>query len=66
MTIADIRTDYRRASLSEDDVAADPIAQFTRWFDEAVKHAADEAKLDALAVEVKGFLRDYPAPGILV
>ena len=36
------------------------------WFDEAVKHAADEAKLDALAVEVKGFLRDYPAPGILV
>ncbi len=36
------------------------------WFDEAVKHAADEAKLDALAVEVKAFLGDYPAPGILV
>ena len=39
MTIADIRTDYRRASLSEQDVADDPIAQFTRWFDEAVKAA---------------------------
>ena len=36
MSIADIRTDYRRHSLSEQDVAADPIAQFTRWFDEAV------------------------------
>jgi glycine hydroxymethyltransferase len=34
------------------------------WFDEAVRAAADEAKLDAIAAEVKSFLRDYPAPGL--
>ncbi|MEY4956241.1 MAG: pyridoxamine 5-phosphate oxidase [Gemmatimonadota bacterium] len=49
MTIADIRTDYRRASLSEGDVAADPIAQFTRWFDEAVKAAVIEPNAMCLA-----------------
>lgn len=37
MSIADLRTDYRRAALSEQDVADDPIQQFTRWFDEAVR-----------------------------
>jgi glycine hydroxymethyltransferase len=36
------------------------------WFDEAVKNHADDAKLAALAGEVKKFLADYPAPGILV
>ena len=49
MTIADIRTDYRRASLSEQDVADDPIAQFTRWFDEAVKAAVVEPNAMCLA-----------------
>ena len=49
MTIADIRTEYRRASLSEDDVAADPIAQFTRWFDEALKAAVIEPNAMCLA-----------------
>lgn len=36
------------------------------WFDAAVTHADDEAKLDAIAAEVRHFLRDFPAPGILV
>lgn len=36
MSLADLRKDYMRSSLSEEDVAADPIEQFTRWFDEAV------------------------------
>lgn len=36
MSIADIRKEYSRASLSEDDVAADPIEQFSKWFGEAV------------------------------
>lgn len=36
MSIADIRTDYRQRSLSEQDVAADPITQFLTWFDEAL------------------------------
>jgi glycine hydroxymethyltransferase len=34
------------------------------WFDEALKAANDEAKLDAIAAEVKRFLADYPAPGL--
>ncbi len=49
MAIADIRTEYRRHSLSEQDVAADPIAQFTRWFDEAVNAAVVEPNAMCLA-----------------
>ncbi len=49
MSIADIRTEYRRHSLSEQDVAADPIAQFTRWFDEAVNAAVVEPNAMCLA-----------------
>jgi pyridoxamine 5'-phosphate oxidase len=36
MSIADLRKDYSRASLSKTDVLADPIAQFGKWFDEAI------------------------------
>ncbi len=36
------------------------------WFDEAVRNADDASKLDAIAAEVKRFLGDFPAPGILV
>ena len=35
MPIASLRQEYRRAGLSEQDVADDPIAQFGRWFDAA-------------------------------
>jgi pyridoxamine 5'-phosphate oxidase len=48
MSIADIRKDYRRQSLSEQDVADDPIAQFTRWFDEAV--TADVVEPNAMCL----------------
>ena len=37
MNIADLREEYRRASLDETAVTHDPFEQFTRWFDEAVK-----------------------------
>jgi pyridoxamine 5'-phosphate oxidase len=37
MSIADLRQEYMRESLDEKDVAPDPLEQFTRWFDEAVK-----------------------------
>lgn len=37
MNIADLRQEYMRARLDESDVAPDPIAQFRRWFDEAVQ-----------------------------
>ena len=36
MSIADIRTDYTQADLSETDTAADPVTQFAQWFDEAL------------------------------
>ncbi len=32
-----MRNEYMRASLDEVDAAADPLAQFQRWFDEAVR-----------------------------
>ncbi len=48
MSIADIRTDYRRAALSEDDAASDPIAQFSVWFQEAV--SADVIEPNAMCL----------------
>ena len=36
MTLADLRTDYQLASLSEDQVDDDPIKQFSIWFQEAL------------------------------
>ncbi len=41
-TIADLREDYRREALSEQDVASDPIAQFRHWFQEALDAALPE------------------------
>ena len=49
MSIADIRTEYRLHALSEQDVAADPIAQFARWFEEAVNAAVVEPNAMCLA-----------------
>ncbi len=37
MNIADLRQEYIRASLDENDVAPDPYVQFDRWFSEAAK-----------------------------
>ncbi len=49
MSIADIRTDYRLASLAEADVAADPIEQFSRWFDQAIHAEVVEPNAMCLA-----------------
>jgi pyridoxamine 5'-phosphate oxidase len=35
LSIADLRRDYARASLTERDVAPDPITQFLAWFEQA-------------------------------
>jgi len=35
MAIADIRREYKLAGLRRSDLAADPIVQFRRWFDQA-------------------------------
>ncbi|MES2332075.1 MAG: pyridoxamine 5'-phosphate oxidase [Bacteroidota bacterium] len=48
-SISDIRTDYKLRSLDEADVAADPIAQFTSWWDEAVNSKIDEVNAMTLA-----------------
>ena len=40
--LAAMRTDYLHASLSEADVLADPVAQFQKWFDEALKAQVGE------------------------
>ena len=36
-TLADLRRDYASRALDENDAHADPIQQFTIWFDEALK-----------------------------
>lgn len=47
--IADIRKDYQLQSLSEADVAASPVAQFGKWWDDAVKSKIDEVNAMTLA-----------------
>lgn len=48
-SIADIRKDYKLKSLMEEDVADDPIAQFTKWWGEAVNSKIEEVNAMALA-----------------
>ena len=37
MKIADLRQEYMRESLDEENAARDPFTQFDRWFNEAIK-----------------------------
>src|SRR3954471_23312051 len=37
MKIADLRQEYMRAGLSEADADRDPMRQFERWFEDAVR-----------------------------
>jgi pyridoxamine 5'-phosphate oxidase len=39
---AQLRRDYRRQALRRGDLADDPVAQFRRWFDQAVAAGLDE------------------------
>ncbi|SFU98078.1 pyridoxamine 5'-phosphate oxidase [Pseudoduganella namucuonensis] len=50
--IADLRLDYGRASLDEGDTLDHPVAQFAKWFDEAMKAEVFEA--NAMAVSTVG------------
>lgn len=55
MSIADIRKDYQLKSLSEAEVAKNPFAQFSVWWDEAVASDIDEVNAMALStVSEKG------------
>ena len=49
MNIADLRSTYRRATLAEDDVDADPLVQFDRWLSEAIAAQALEPTAMTLA-----------------
>jgi pyridoxamine 5'-phosphate oxidase len=46
---AQLRVDYKRAALSERDIAPDPFDQFARWFDEALAAAVREPNAMSLA-----------------
>src|SRR6478735_826158 len=48
-SIADIRKDYKLRSLNEEDVAADPFAQFQQWWDQAIESGIDEVNAMTLA-----------------
>ena len=49
MSIADLRREYARARLDEASVGPDPVAEFGRWFDEALKSEVLEANAMTLA-----------------
>ncbi len=48
-SIADIRKNYSQKSLSENDVAENPVQQFSKWWDEAVASEIDEVNAMTLA-----------------
>ena len=47
--VADLRKDYGQARLDESDVADDPMDQFTRWFEEALKAEVNEPNAMSVA-----------------
>jgi pyridoxamine 5'-phosphate oxidase len=48
-SIADLRREYARARLDENEVSPDPVAEFARWFAEAQAAAAEEPNAMTLA-----------------
>ncbi len=49
VVLADLRLDYGRASLTENDVLDDPIAQFGKWFEEALHAKVNEPNAMSVA-----------------
>jgi len=47
--VADLRKDYRLASLNEQDVANDPFEQFERWWNEVINGQLEEPNAMTLA-----------------
>ena len=48
-TIADLRKEYSSESLLETDVAHDPVAQFAKWWQEAINSQIEEVNAMTLA-----------------
>ena len=60
MTIADLRREYKLASLDEADVSCDPLKQFEKWFGEALSAELPEPNamtLATVATTTHGFAR---------
>jgi pyridoxamine 5'-phosphate oxidase len=53
MTLADLRTEYSLAGLTEKDVARDPFRQFEKWFQEAQAAKIHEPNAAVLATASK-------------
>ncbi len=49
INIADIRQDYSKKTLNEEDIQADAIGQFTKWWQEALLSQIDEVNAMTLA-----------------
>ena len=49
MSISSIRKDYQLRSLSESEVHASPVAQFSQWWDEAIASEIDEVNAMTLS-----------------
>jgi pyridoxamine 5'-phosphate oxidase len=52
-SIADLRKDYTKETLNESDVDPNPVQQFQRWFDQAVKAELPEPNAMTLATASK-------------
>jgi len=71
--VADLRKDYRKASLDEQDIAQDPFVQFDTWWQEALNAGVDEANAMTLSTVSKdGFptsrivlLKSYDRDGFI-
>lgn len=53
MNISDIRTDYKKGTLDEHEVASSPFDQFNVWFKEAVRSEIPEVNAMTLATASK-------------
>lgn len=73
MDLTHLRQDYMQASLSEEDVALDPLQQFDVWFSQAIKSGLHEPYAMTLATtNIQGhpsarivLLRGYDEHGML-
>jgi pyridoxamine 5'-phosphate oxidase len=54
MSISSIRKDYQLRSLSESEVHASPVAQFSQWWDEAIASEIDEVNAMTLSTITTG------------
>src|SRR6476660_1812421 len=52
-SIADIRKEYKQQSLSENDLAADALLQFEKWWKEAIDSQIEEVNAMTLATADK-------------